>query len=447
MLNQAEDFIGNFKKLDIITCSYSNSNITQVSFIQDKFEIYITGLTNQIHIEQIKYNSKVILQFGDNETNLKYQGIAKIVKITESKERKLKKLTNADSLSQEGIFGPVLVKIIPTKIEVKKWDFVHRFLKNKPKTIKEVFHSIGTTIKIWLRATRLSFVAVSVMGVFVGTAIAFRETGSLNSWLNFLLAAIGISFFHIAVDLLNDFSDHRSGLDESNIHLTPFSGGSRMIQSKLFTPAKVLLGAIFSLAICLSIGLYLNFTVDGNVILYIGLGGAFLGIFYVGSPLKLVYYGLGELAIFVSFGPAIVFGSYYLQKEVFSWKPILVSILIGLLIFLILYINQFPDYEADKANKKFNWVVLLGKKKARHVYSFFMALSYILLIVFSILNFLPLLSLTVLITLPLPIMAIITTYKHYDNYLAMIPASAMTILTTLTFSIILGISLFVAPFL
>ena len=69
MLNQAKDFIGNFKKLDIITCSYSNSNITQVSFIQDKFEIYITGLTNQIHIEQIKYNPKVILQFGDNCKN------------------------------------------------------------------------------------------------------------------------------------------------------------------------------------------------------------------------------------------------------------------------------------------------------------------------------------------------------------------------------------------
>ena len=128
-------------------------------------------------------------------------------------------------------------------------------------------------------------------------------------------------------------------------------------------------------------------------------------------------------------------------------EPIFVSFLIGLLISLILYINQFPDYEADKANKKFNWVVLIGKKSARHVYAFFMILTYVLLVVFVILNIIPLLSLVVLITLPLPIKAIITIYKNYENYLAMIPASGMTILTCLTFSIILGVSLFVSPFL
>ncbi len=445
MLDQAEAFLGNFKTLDLVTCSYSVSNIAQVSFIQEDFDFYITGLTNQIHIEQIKFNPKVILQFKDKEINLTYQGIAKIVEATEVDEELLKKLTKADSIIQEGIFTPVLVKVIPVKIEVKKWDFVYGFPQNKPNIAKEVFRSIGTTIKIWFRATRLSFVAVSIMGVFIGTAFSFFETGSLNSWLNFLLAVIGIAFFHIAIDLLNDFSDHRSGLDETNVQLTPFSGGSRMIQSKLFSPAKVLMGAIFSLTVCLAIGLYLNFTVNGNIILYLGLGGAFLGIFYVGAPVKLVYYGLGELAIFLSFGPGIVFGSYYLQNEVFSRNAILISILIGLLISLILYINQFPDYEADKAKNKLNWVVLLGKKKARHVYTFFMVLTYTLLIVFSVLNILPLLSLLVLVSLPLPIKAIITTYKHYENYLTMIPASAMTILTCLAFSILLGVSLFVAP--
>jgi 1,4-dihydroxy-2-naphthoate octaprenyltransferase len=444
MLDQAKSFLENFEKLDLVTSSYSISNIEEVSFIQDEFNIYIVGLTNQIHIEQIKYNPKVILNFGNEEENLKYYGRAKIVKATEINEKRLSKLSKADSIVQEGIFTPVLVKIIPIEIEVEKWDFVHRFSENKPSLIKETFRSIGTSIKIWFRATRLSFVTVSLMGVLIGTAAAFFETGSLNSWLNFLLALMGIAFFHIAVDLLNDFSDHRSGLDETNVKLTPFSGGSRMIQSKLFSPTRVLMGAIFSLAICLAIGLYLNFTVDGNVILYMGLAGAVLGIFYVGAPIKLVYYGLGELAIFLSFGPGIVYGSYYLQNQVFSWNPLLISILIGLLISLILYINQFPDYDADKAKKKLNWVVLLGKKKARHVFAFFMILTYILLIIFSTLNILPLLSLIALASIPLPIIAIITTYKHYDNYLAMIPASAMTILTCLAFSILLGISLFVA---
>ena len=67
MLDQAEAFLGNFKTLDLVTCSYSVSNIAQVSFIQEDFDFYITGLTNQIHIEQIKFNPKVILQFKDKE--------------------------------------------------------------------------------------------------------------------------------------------------------------------------------------------------------------------------------------------------------------------------------------------------------------------------------------------------------------------------------------------
>jgi len=208
MLDQAEACLGNIEKLDLVTCSYSISNITQVSFIQDGFDVYITGLTNNIHIEQIKYNPKVLLRFKNKDVILKYQGIAKIIKVTDIDEKRLESLIKADAISQEGIFSPVLVKIIPMEVEVKKWDFIHSFPENKPSTIKEIVNSIKTTIKIWFRATRLSFVAVSLMGVFVGTAVAFFESGVMNSLLNFLLALVGIAFFHIAIDLLNDFSDH-----------------------------------------------------------------------------------------------------------------------------------------------------------------------------------------------------------------------------------------------
>jgi 1,4-dihydroxy-2-naphthoate octaprenyltransferase len=282
------------------------------------------------------------------------------------------------------------------------------------------------------------------MGVIVGTAVAYSESSHMNSWLNFVLTFLGIMFFHISVDLLNDFSDHKSGLDESNIQQTPFSGGSRMIQNKLLTSKQVLLVALTSLAFCIGIGLYLNFTVADNIILYIGIAGAFLGIFYVGVPFKLVYYGLGEFAIFLSFGPAIVFGSYYVQAEKFSWTPILVSILVGLLITLILFINQFPDYESDKTKGKRNWVVILGKKKALVVYIFLMVIVYVLLVLYVVLGILPYNSLFALGSLPLPIIAVINAIKNYDNYLKLIPTSAFTILTCLAFCLLLSVSLFVS---
>ncbi|MCE7741493.1 MAG: 1,4-dihydroxy-2-naphthoate octaprenyltransferase [Candidatus Heimdallarchaeota archaeon] len=443
MLEQAIKFLCNQNKLQLLTRSYRNLNEVLVSFIIDNDRIYVVGRANSVHVEHIKYNPNVVIEVEDQEKRLIIKGLAKILKNHHLKEIAFKDLAEKDSVTPQGIHGLVFIEISMLEMNVQEWNFSQCFPENNPSRLNKVLNKITSSLKFWIRAARLPFVSVSVMGVIVGTAVAFSETGTMSSWLNFVLAFLGITFFHISADISNDFFDHKSGLDESNIQQTPFSGGSRMIQNKLLSPSRTLIAAIISLSLCIAIGFYLNFTVADNIILYIGIGGVFLGIFYVGIPFKLVYYGLGEIAIFLSFGPAIVFGSYYVQNEKFSWKPMYASILVGLLISLILFINQFPDYEADKAKGKKNWVVILGKKRSVIVYVSFMALTYILLILFVILQILPLLSLIVLVSLPLPIIATINAIKNYDNYLAMIPASAMTILTCLAFSILLSVSLFI----
>lgn len=447
MLGQAQNILKNQNTLQLSTSSYRNKNIVQLSYIFENNNLYIAGLSNSVYIEHIKYNPSVFIEIISQDLCIAIQGQAKILKNHSLKEKAFEELAEKDSINPYGIYGLVLVEIKIVELKVDAWKFRHIFVENKKSAIERFLTKLPSTLKFWVRAVRLPFVSVSVMGVIVGTAVAFYETGFMNSWVNFILAFLGITFFHISADLSNDFFDHKSGLDEINPQQTPFSGGSRMIQNKLLAPSRVLIAAIISLVFCLAIGLYLNFAVKGNIILYIGIAGAFLGIFYVGIPFKLVYYGLGELAIFLSFGPAIVFGSYYVQNEIFSWRPLFVSTLIGLLIFLILFINQFPDYESDKTKGKKNWVVILGKKRSTYVYIFFMTLTYVLLILFVILRILPILSLIVLISLPLPIKAIINTIKNYDNYLAMIPASGLTILTCLAFSILLSIALFISPFM
>ncbi|MHA1198137.1 MAG: UbiA family prenyltransferase [Candidatus Heimdallarchaeaceae archaeon] len=444
MLEQAKQFLYNQDKLQLLTRSYRNLNEVLVSFISDNDRIYVVGRANSVHVEHVKYNPNVVIEVEDQEKKLIIKGIAKILKDHHLKEKAFNELAERDSITPQGIHGLEIIEISMIEMYVQEWNFNHCFPENKPSRMNRILNKVVSSLKFWIRAVRLPFVSVSVMGVIVGTAVAFYETGSMGSWLNFVLAFLGITFFHISADVSNDFFDHKSGLDESNVQQTPFSGGSRMIQNRLLSPSRTLIAAIISLAFCIAIGFYLNFTVAGNIILYIGIAGVFLGIFYVGIPFKLVYYGLGEIAIFLSFGPAIVFGSYYVQNEIFSWKPLFTSILVGLLISLILFINQFPDYEADKAKGKRNWVVILGKKRSVIVYVSFLALTYILLILFVILQILPVLSLIVLVSLPLPIIAVINAVKNYENYLAMIPASAMTILTCLAFSILLSISLFIS---
>ena len=446
MLKQVEVFLKEQNSLLLTTSCGKNPNLVDCSYISEGLNLFIAGVQNSIFVKQIQYNPKVVLTIKKSNTTIEYFGIAKIVKSHPKKMQFIEKLAKKDSLSPQGIFGIVLIKVIPIEIHIPEKDFREEIKENKPSILSNLIQTLFSQIKLWLDAIRFPFLSVSVLAVLVGTAVAFAENSTFSRRY-FLLAFLGIALFHASADLFNDFFDHLLGSDEINVQKTPFSGGSRMIQSKVLSPAKVLAGAILSLMGCIAIGLFLNFRVEGNVILYIGLAGAFFGIFYVGIPFKLAHYGLGEIAIFLSFGPAIVFGSYYLQTEQFSWNPLFVSILIGLLITLILFINQFPDYEADKESGKKHLVIRMGKKISVYLFIAAMAIVYSLLIVYVLLEILPLISLIVLISLPLPIKASIGLWKNYDNYLALIPSLAMAILTCISFSILLSIALFVSPIL
>ena len=79
------------------------------------------------------------------------------------------------------------------------------------------------------------------------------------------------------------------------------------------------------------------------------------------SGLKL--FRLGELMVGFNFGPLIVLSAYFVQTGRISLLPVIVSIPIGLLVAAVLYINQFPDFEADRAVKKDNLVVRLGLRR------------------------------------------------------------------------------------
>ncbi|MBY9001541.1 MAG: UbiA family prenyltransferase [Candidatus Heimdallarchaeota archaeon] len=442
MLENVEKFLYSNKSLHIASSSYNNPNLSECSYVSEGTTIIVAGEQNSSLIEQIRFNPKVEIIVTDGETTLKYNGRAKIVSDYPNQDKIIGDLAKKDNLERKGIFGVDLVQIVPTEIVVAKWDYFQEFKENKPSILKDFFHSIKKTIQIWVKGIRLPFISVSVAAVVVGTAVAYYESKAFD-WVYFLLAVIGISAFHACADLLNDFFDHLSRNDEVNEKLTPFSGGSRMIQNKLFSTTRTLLGAIITFLITLGIGLYINFTLNGNIVLYIGLGGAFLGIFYVGKPIKLANFGFAEIAIFLSFGPAIVFGSYYIQQEKFSWNPIYLSIIVGLLISLVLFVNQFPDYEADKESGRRNIVVLVGRKISSIIFIIFLSLTYAILIILVILQILPYLSLITLASLLFSVRAMITTRKYHDNYLAMIPAQAMTILTTLAFTLLLAVSLFI----
>lgn len=281
-------------------------------------------------------------------------------------------------------------------------------------------------LKLWLKAIRAPFFTATIIPVTLGSVIAWYDTSAFL-WMKFALAMIGALLIHTGTNLTNDYFDHLTGCDEANLNPTPFSGGSRVIQEKLIAPKKILYVALSSFFAGAAIGLYLNYVCRGNVILILGITGIFLGFFYSAKPLQIGYGSFGELAVGIGFGPLMVLGSYYVQAQSLPLKIFLVSIPVGILIALVLFINEFPDYLADKTAGKRTLVVILGKRKAVILYHILLGMIYIGIISLVIFRFLPFACLIVLFSLPLALKAFVVSKKNFDKIYELLPANASTI--------------------
>ncbi len=281
-------------------------------------------------------------------------------------------------------------------------------------------------IQLWIRAIRAPFITSTVISGILGAIVAWYDTGLFN-WGYFWLTLAGIFLANTGVNLANDYFDHTSGLDEINKTPTQFSGGSRVIQEKLIPPKTILFAALISFFLTGIIGLYLNYKTPGNMILYIGIFGIFIGYFYTAPPLKLGYTPLGELITGTGCGPVIALGAYCVQAQKFSWLPVLASIPIAITGALILYINEFQDYEADKKIGKRTLVILLGKQRAIKIFFIILGAVYAIIILQSLFGIYPFLTLVTLITIPLYIKIIKIANKNYNKIDELLPANGMTI--------------------
>ena len=281
-------------------------------------------------------------------------------------------------------------------------------------------------LKIWLKAIRIPFFTATIIPVTLGSVIAWHDIDSFM-WVRFCLAMLGAILIHAGTNLANDYFDHKSGNDEANFTPTPFSGGSRVIQEGLIPAKRILYVSLVSFGLGAAIGLYLNYLCRTNIILILGIIGVFLGFFYTAKPFRIGYGSFGELAVGIGFGPLMILGSYYVQTQVLPLKLFLISIPMGILIALVVFINEFPDYKADKATGKKTLVVILGKKGALSLYQFLLISTYLFLIFLIIFRYLPVVCLIVFLSLPLAIKASSVSMRNYRRIYELLPANASTI--------------------
>jgi len=300
-------------------------------------------------------------------------------------------------------------------------------------------------IKLWLQELRAPFFTASIIPVLLGTAIAWSETGTMR-WLYFVLALLGGVLLHAGANVSNDYFDHKSKNDEVNTdYIRPFTGGSRMIQKGLMTPREVLTESFvcYFLALCIGIFLYIKL---GTVILWLGLIGAFSGFFYTAPPFRIVARGLGEIIIALNFGVLLTLGAYFVQTGTLSWIPVVVSLPIALLVAGILYINEFPDYRADKEVGKDHLVVRLGRKSAAYGYFGIIICTYAIMGLGIAVGIIPAWALVALLTIPIAIKATQVVWIHYDEPAAIAPASVATIQLHLFIGLILSATYIIRGF-
>ena len=235
----------------------------------------------------------------------------------------------------------------------------------------------NSKIAILFLASRPKFLTASAAGVLVGSALGFAVTGSFNPLL-FVLALAAIMALHLGANMANDYFDHISGNDQANQNPTPFSGGSRYIQKGILSPKEVLLAAVVSLTAGSAIGIVIILLTQSIFILALGLIGLLGGFFYTAPPVKLGYRSVGEPIIGILFGLLPVYGSYYLQTKTVDAFVLLPAAIVGILIFLVILINDFPDAAADAAVGKKTFVVRFGISTCIRIYRIVLAASYVI---------------------------------------------------------------------
>ena len=245
--------------------------------------------------------------------------------------------------------------------------------------------------------TRIPFTSASIFPMLALAAYYAGLGDGLFSVTSLLLAVFGVLLLHLSANVFNDYFDVSDGTDEANNEYfqpggAAITGGSRAIELGIITLEKtkiVALSLLFSSLLVAGFLFYNIYQITGSTTniegaLAVGISGLFLGYFYTARPLRLVARrGLGELAIFLAFGPLLVLGTgYAISAETIDFLSsefymlLSIGVPFGLLTTNILYINQFPDAVSDAKTGKNHLVVTFGKKAARWGYLIVLSLAF-----------------------------------------------------------------------
>lgn len=252
----------------------------------------------------------------------------------------------------------------------------------------------SNNFKIWFRATRPFSFTASIIPVLLATAFAFSNDNLQIDWALFPVVLIAAVLFHIGANMVSDYYDYKYGVDAEDTF-----GGSGVLVEKLLEPKQVLRGGLLAFTVGFLLGLILVY-VRGYEVLLMGLGGLICGLFYTLTRKGWKYIALGDLAVFIAFGPLLVIGSHFSLTGTYDWNTFLISLPIGFLVVAILHANNTRDIFNDSRVKIKTLPMILGLSGSKIGYYFLIFGAYVLTIILVAVKLLNPVALIVFLTIP-----------------------------------------------
>ncbi len=241
-------------------------------------------------------------------------------------------------------------------------------LQTMPKLSPQEWGELDVVAR-WLIATRASVLFMTFMSAALGGLLAAADGGF--DWTLWCICCLGLVFAHATNNLLNDYTDSRRGIDKNNYYRNQY--GVHVLEDGLLSPARFWAYVGFTGGTALALGIWL-ISLRSGLTLNLMLAGAFFVLFYT-WPLK--YYGLGEPAVLLVWGPLMVGGTYYVVTGTWSWEITWFSLLYALGPTTVLFGKHIDKLELDEGKGVQTLPVILGSRWARRWVLGMLVLQYL----------------------------------------------------------------------
>ncbi len=289
--------------------------------------------------------------------------------------------------------------------------------------------------------TRANFLPLTVFIVSAGLAASFYAHRTFNPF-DASLVLIGALLTHTATNVFNNYFDYRSKIDAKTMK-TPFSGGvDILVQGKMKPSVALAIGSACLLGAALIGAYFLSYLFYPLFLIF--LYGLVAMCLY--SPVLSKIPAVSEIIAGTGFG-FMGLGTYVTQARVIDHTGISVFVPVSILVGLLLFLNEFPDAEADKASGRRHVVILAGKRTSAWIYVGGLIATYVSILLSIALKAAPYTVLVSLVTIPIAYKAGRITIRNYDRGPELIPALASNVMVVLLTILLIAVGFVIASYL